>query len=58
MNKPIFGIPEKHCDICGKYIAATPQWVYKLRNNKVTTWYCSYTCYKKAGGDGGIRQIR
>lgn len=34
---------------CGKKFIPTPMWVYKIKSK----YYCSYTCYRKAGaGDG------
>lgn len=49
----VYGISDKKCGICGKTIIATPEWLYKLLKKKTMIWYCSYTCYRKAGGDSG-----
>lgn len=50
------GFHEKFCAECNKMIFPTSDWVYKikgnLKTNVATKYYCSYTCYKKAGGDG------
>jgi hypothetical protein len=46
----------KKCKICGKTIVR-PNWqlyTYKLRiGNNPYSYFCSYTCYRKAGGDSG-----
>lgn len=34
------------CD-CGKLFTPRPCWTYKLKGKK----YCSYTCWRAAGGD-------
>lgn len=47
------GLLEKNCDICGKLIIPTPQWMYKKVTDRKSYFYCSYTCYRKAGGDNG-----
>jgi len=40
---------------CGKTFIPTPEWLYKLRRkqNSKAMYYCSYTCWRKAGGDSG-----
>lgn len=40
---------------CGKSFVPTYGWLYKLqsRKNGKISYYCSYTCWRKAGGDGG-----
>jgi len=42
------------CD-CGKKFIPTVEYIYKLRKGKTgaTKYYCSYTCWRKAGGDNG-----
>lgn len=47
-------LPQRNCALCDKLIIINPRWVYKLRTeaNRVV-YYCSYTCYRKAGGDNG-----
>lgn len=41
---------------CGKKFVPTPEWLYKIRKGKEKGYYCSYTCYRKAGGDGGTKR--
>ena len=36
--------------ICGKQFIHTGEWVYKLHKNGKNVYYCSYTCWRKAGG--------
>ena len=49
---------EKKCELCGKLFILTYNYLYKLRDkNQKNLYYCSYTCWKKAGGDGGIKNI-
>lgn len=41
------------CPICGKaFITYNPGWIYKIKYDKInkTRYYCSYTCWRKAGG--------
>ena len=48
----------KTCPICGKVFVFNPMSIYKLYNNKrdkKLKWYCSYTCWRKDGGDSGKR---
>lgn len=40
------------CD-CGKNFIPTPKYTYKLMKKMKTTYYCSYTCWRKAGGGNG-----
>ena len=36
---------------CGKKFIPTYHWLYKLTNkNNKTSYFCSYTCWRKAGG--------
>ena len=42
-------LAEKYCSECGKMLFPTPQWAYKIAGK----FYCSYKCYRKAGGDNG-----
>ena len=51
-------LPMKKCAICNKEFIKSPDWLYKL--NYLTgsgkygyRYFCSYTCYRKAGGDNG-----
>lgn len=54
-------LPTKECKICGKKFIANPNWMYKIHKGKTKkeksklNYYCSYTCYRKAGGDGGVQ---
>lgn len=43
--------PLRTCPICEKRFIPTAQWLYKGERGP---YYCSYTCYRKAGGDQGI----
>lgn len=47
--------PTKKCNCCKKEFIVTDlkQYMYKLYVNNKPLWYCSYTCYRKAGGDSG-----
>lgn len=45
------------CPICGSAFVPTPLWVYKIETKKAVTYFCSYKCYVKAGGDGGVNHI-
>ena len=42
------------CSICGKQLSIIDKedYVYKLRKQGKLLWYCSYTCWRKDGGDG------
>ena len=45
---------QRNCDICGKLVIPTPHWMYKTHKpGKGIKYYCSYNCYRKAGGDSG-----
>lgn len=44
----------KKCSICGKEFLPAPMHMYKVKNSHGRTkLQCSYTCYRKAGGDNG-----
>lgn len=49
--------PEKQCSICGKIFTITypSYYMYRIFDRKKgrLSWQCSYTCYRKAGGDSG-----
>ena len=45
------------CKRCGKMFIPAPQHLYKLVRNGKTYSYCSYTCWRKDGGDNGKRYI-
>ena len=38
---------------CGRDFIPHPNWLYKQIKNKKTIYYCSYTCWRKDGGDNG-----
>ena len=44
------------CPICGKKFIPTYGWVYKTTSP--TRLYCSYTCWRNAGGDGLNEQFK
>ena len=52
-------LPSRTCKICGKKFVSTYNWMYKIirrttsGNYSSYDWYCSYTCYRKDGGDSG-----
>ena len=50
----------KICAECGQVFLATVNWLYKLRKkpNSTMNYYCSYKCWRKNGGDGGVRVIK
>ena len=39
------------CPICKKEFIHNPMSIYKLTINNKRVHYCSYTCWRKAGGD-------
>lgn len=41
------------CPICEKRFIATLFWVYKKESAIKKTYYCSYHCFRKAGGGKG-----
>lgn len=54
MNKrSLDGIIEKTCPECKGNFIYNSMSVYKIRHNKTGAWkyYCSYKCWRKAGGD-------
>lgn len=47
-------LAEKKCDLCGKNFVPTYYWLYKIKKYaKKTLYFCSYSCYRKMGGDNG-----
>lgn len=45
---------EYNCEICNKVFIPRPNWLYKITNKKGNVqYYCSYTCWRKDGGDSG-----
>lgn len=45
----------RKCDDCGKEFIPASQHLYKLNKEGRTRWYCSYTCWKRNGGDNKHR---
>lgn len=44
----------KKCSICGKEFIPASMHMYKTKNSHgIVEIQCSYTCYRKAGGDDG-----
>lgn len=41
------------CKRCGKMFIPAVEHLYKLNKDKKTYYYCSYTCWRKDGGDNG-----
>lgn len=41
------------CPICKKMFLHNPQSIYKISSGSKVKRYCSYTCWRKAGGDSG-----
>ena len=43
---------ETQCALCNKFIITTnkEEYVYKLTKEGKRKYYCSYTCWRKAGG--------
>lgn len=39
------------CPVCGKEFLHNSMSIYKLSKGGRTKYYCSYTCWRKAGGD-------
>ena len=54
-NKPKYynKVNTKVCPVCGKVFNATVNWAYR----KDSKWYCCYTHYVQAGGDGGLDRL-
>lgn len=36
--------------VCGKDFIPSPGWVYKKHRTKKIDYFCSYSCWRKAGG--------
>ena len=47
----------KRCCRCGKMFIPGKEHLYKLIRNNKSCYYCSYTCWRKDGGDNGERKI-
>jgi hypothetical protein len=44
----------RKCSICGKEFIPAAMHMYKTKKKgEITKIQCSYTCYRKAGGDNG-----
>ena len=43
----------RQCPICGKKFVPSYYWAYRSPKG----YACSYTCYVKAGGDGGLDRL-
>ena len=41
------------CPVCEKRFIPTLLWVYKKEKGTQRTFYCSYHCFRKAGGGKG-----
>lgn len=41
------------CSECGKAFIPAAAHMYKRIKDRRTVYQCSYTCYRKAGGDSG-----
>lgn len=52
MSRGIYGLTQKVCPICNKLVfPPTNEWAYKQRkNNGTILYYCSWSCFRKAGG--------
>lgn len=48
----------KECERCGKKFIPGSLHLYKLLKNGKTKYYCSYTCWRKCGGDNVKHYIR
>jgi hypothetical protein len=44
------------CPVCGNLFCHNTMSIYKLIKDNKTIWYCSYTCWREAGGDSGKRK--
>lgn len=47
----LFKSRERICPICKKLFLLPPQSIYRLHKKGKIVDYCSYTCWRKAGGD-------
>lgn len=47
----------RQCKRCGKMFIPGSQHLYILYNNQKKVYYCSYTCWRKDGGDNGHKYI-
>ena len=47
----------RQCFRCGKMFIPGSEHLYKLIKSGKTYYYCSYTCWRKDGGDNGKRYI-
>lgn len=47
----------RQCFRCGKMFIPAAEHLYKITKYGKTNYYCSYTCWRKDGGDSGKRCI-
>lgn len=47
----------KNCGQCGKMFIPGREHLYKLLKSNKTKYYCSYSCWRKAGGDNGKKYM-
>lgn len=45
------------CKRCGKMFIPAKEHLYKMIKDGKTCYYCTYTCWRKDGGDNGKRYI-
>lgn len=45
------------CKRCGKMFIPGAEHLYKIIKDGKTNYYCSYSCWRKDGGDNGERKI-
>lgn len=49
----------KTCDECGKSFIPGAEHLYTMTKHKQgKKWYCSYTCWRKNGGDNSGERLR
>lgn len=41
------------CQRCGKMFIPGAEHLYKITKDKKVNYYCSYSCWRKDGGDNG-----
>lgn len=49
----IIDMKEVKCPVCKKIFLHNPSSIYKMIVGGRTKYYCSYTCWRKAGGGNG-----
>ena len=45
------------CKKCGKMFIPGREHLYKLVKEGKTRYYCSYSCWRRDGGDNGKRRV-